>query len=55
MARACSTGGAARHPSKPIRWSGGVALQAKLGETVHAPPFEAVALRVGLLFGEDPD
>jgi Uma2 family endonuclease len=32
-----------------------VALQAKAGETVHAPPFEAVALRVGLLFGEDPD
>ncbi|GMV15832.1 MAG: hypothetical protein AMXMBFR56_40560 [Polyangiaceae bacterium] len=32
-----------------------VALQAKQGETVNAPPFEAVALRVGLLFGEDPD
>lgn len=32
-----------------------VALQAKQGEVVHAPPFEAVALRVGLLFGEDPD
>lgn len=31
-----------------------VALQAKQGETVHAPPFDAVALRVGLLFGEDP-
>lgn len=32
-----------------------VALQAKQGETLHAPPFEAVALRVGLLLGEDPD
>lgn len=32
-----------------------VALQAKHGETVEAPPFEAVPLRVGLLFGEDPD
>jgi Uma2 family endonuclease len=32
-----------------------VALQAKHGETVHAPPFEAVPLRVGLLFGDDPD
>jgi Uma2 family endonuclease len=32
-----------------------VALQAKAGETVSAPPFEAVPLRVGLLFGEDPD
>ena len=32
-----------------------VALQAKHGETVHAPPFDAIALRVGLLFGEDPD
>lgn len=32
-----------------------VALQAKAGETVHAPPFDSVALRVGLLFGEDPD
>lgn len=32
-----------------------VALQAKQGETVNAPPFEAVPLRVGLLFGEDPD
>lgn len=31
------------------------ALQAKHGETVNAPPFEAVALRAGLLFGEDPD
>lgn len=32
-----------------------VALQGKVGETVHAPPFEAVSFRVGLLFGEDPD
>jgi Uma2 family endonuclease len=32
-----------------------VALQAKHGETVEAPPFEAVPLRVGLLFGDDPD
>jgi Uma2 family endonuclease len=32
-----------------------VTVQAKAGEVVHAPPFEAVALRVGLLFGEDPD
>jgi Uma2 family endonuclease len=32
-----------------------VALQAKNGEVVRAPPFEGVALRVGLLFGEDPD
>jgi Uma2 family endonuclease len=32
-----------------------VALQAKQGEIVHAPPFDATALRVGLLFGEDPD
>jgi Uma2 family endonuclease len=32
-----------------------VALQAKHGETVEAPPFEAIALRVGLLFGDDPD
>jgi len=32
-----------------------VALQAKHGEVVHAPSFEAVALRVGLLFGDDPD
>src|SRR5688572_20581862 len=32
-----------------------VLLQAKQGETVEAPPFEAVPLRVGLLFGDDPD
>jgi Uma2 family endonuclease len=32
-----------------------VALQAKRGEVVNAPPFDALALRVGLLFGEDPD
>mgnify|MGYP003429080359 FL=1 len=32
-----------------------VTVQAKLGETVSAPPFEAAVLRVGLLFGEDPD
>jgi Uma2 family endonuclease len=32
-----------------------VALQAKQGESVHAPPFEVISLRVGLLFGEDPD
>lgn len=32
-----------------------VALQTRAGETVHAPPFEVEALRVGLLFGEDPD
>ena len=32
-----------------------VALQAKAGEVVRAVPFDAVPLRVGLLFGEDPD
>ncbi|HEY6723164.1 MAG TPA: Uma2 family endonuclease [Polyangiaceae bacterium] len=32
-----------------------VALQAKHGEIVYAPPFEALALRIGLLFGDDPD
>jgi Uma2 family endonuclease len=32
-----------------------VALQSKQGENVHAPPFDAVTFRVGLLFGEDPD
>lgn len=32
-----------------------VEVQAKAGEVVHAPPFDAVPLRVGLLFGEDPD
>jgi Uma2 family endonuclease len=32
-----------------------VALQAKQGEVVRAPPFEMMSLRVGLLFGEDPD
>ena len=32
-----------------------VALQAKHGEVVQAPPFDEVPLRVGLLFGEDPD
>jgi Uma2 family endonuclease len=32
-----------------------VIVQAKAGESVRAPPFEAVALRVGLLFGEDPE
>jgi Uma2 family endonuclease len=32
-----------------------VALQAKHGEVVNAPPFEAVPLRVGVLFGDDPD
>lgn len=32
-----------------------VALQAKAGETVHAPPFEETPLRVGQLFGEDPE
>ncbi len=32
-----------------------VAVQAKAGETVRAPPFEAVPLRVGFLFGEDAD
>lgn len=31
-----------------------IALTASSGDTVHAEPFEAVALRVGLLFGEDP-
>ena len=33
----------------------GVALQAKHGEVVNAPPFDMMPLRVGLLFGEDPD
>jgi Uma2 family endonuclease len=32
-----------------------VALQAKHGEIVNAPPFDAVVLRIGLLFGDDPD
>jgi Uma2 family endonuclease len=32
-----------------------VALQAKQGEISHAPPFDTLSLRVGLLFGEDPD
>lgn len=32
-----------------------VALQAKYGEVVNAPPFEGAELRVGLLFGDDPD
>jgi Uma2 family endonuclease len=32
-----------------------VALQAKHGEIVNAPPFDSVALRIGLLFGDDPD
>lgn len=32
-----------------------VALQTKRGEVVRAPPFDEVPLRVGLLFGEDPD
>lgn len=32
-----------------------VALQAKQGEIVAAPPFDAISLRVGLLFGEEPD
>ena len=32
-----------------------VALQAKHGEIVNAPPFEALTLGVGLLFGDDPD
>jgi hypothetical protein len=32
-----------------------VALQAKQGESVRARPFEVISLRVGLLFGEDPD
>jgi Uma2 family endonuclease len=32
-----------------------VALQAKHGEVVNAPPFDALALRVGVLFGDDPD
>jgi Uma2 family endonuclease len=32
-----------------------VAHQAKQGAIVHAPPFDAVSPRIGLLFGEDPD
>ncbi len=32
-----------------------VALQAKADETVTAPPFETMPLRIGILFGEDPD
>ena len=32
-----------------------VALHAKPGEVVNAPPFEAFVLSVGLLFGDDPD
>ena len=32
-----------------------VALQAKAGELVTAPPFESIPLRIGILFGEDPD
>jgi Uma2 family endonuclease len=30
-------------------------LVAEKGETVRAEPFEAIELRIGLLFGEDPD
>lgn len=30
-------------------------LAAEAGETVRAEPFDAIELRVGLLFGEDPD
>ncbi len=40
------------------RWSeqGYVVVQtAQRGETIHAEPFEAVPLPVGLLFGDDPD
>ena len=32
-----------------------VALQTKHGEVVNAPPFDALSLRVGLLFGDDPE
>ncbi len=32
-----------------------VALQAKAGENATAPPFETIPLRLGILFGEDPD
>jgi Uma2 family endonuclease len=32
-----------------------VALQAKHGEVVNAQQFDALALRVGVLFGEDPE
>lgn len=32
-----------------------VALQAKDGEIATAPPFETMPLRLGILFGEDPD
>jgi Putative restriction endonuclease len=37
------------------RASYSVALQAKQGESVHPPPFDVMSLRVGLLFGDDPD
>lgn len=30
-------------------------LSAKRGETVRAEPFQAIALQVGVLFGDDPD
>jgi Uma2 family endonuclease len=40
----------------PLEGAGyAVALQAKHGEVVNAPPFDALALRVGVLFGDDPD
>jgi hypothetical protein len=32
-----------------------VVLTADRSETVRAEPFDAIELRVGLLFGEDPD
>lgn len=32
-----------------------VALVAERGETVRAEPFDAIELRVGVLFGDDPD
>ncbi len=30
-------------------------LSAQRGQTVRAEPFEALALQVGVLFGDDPD
>jgi hypothetical protein len=32
-----------------------VALTAATGETVHAEPFDAVELRVGVVFGDEDD
>ncbi|MEZ4446944.1 MAG: Uma2 family endonuclease [Polyangiaceae bacterium] len=40
-----------------MRWSADgyiTVMRAERGETVHPEPFEAIALAVGTLFGDDP-